>query len=119
MLPLARFLVNHMLMKHDVTHYDTLEVSPQACASVIKAAYRCLVQINHPDRNHGSTQTSERLAQINFAYSVLSDPYKRAHYDRSQAFCSPVRERRGRAVPTAARTPTSAPAQPGSRAFVF
>ena len=106
-------------MKHEVTHYDTLEVSPQASASVIKAAYRCLVQINHPDRNHGSTLASEQLAQINYAYSVLSDPYKRAHYDRIQASCSPALERRGRAVQTSASTQPSAPSQPVSRAFVF
>ena len=32
------------------TFYDTLEVRPRASAPVIKAAFRCLVQLNHPTK---------------------------------------------------------------------
>ena len=33
------------------TWYDALEVSTQSSAPVIKAAYRCLVQLNEPANN--------------------------------------------------------------------
>ncbi len=70
-------------MKHDTTLYDTLEVCPWASASVIKAAYRCLAQHHHPDKNPGSDSADERLAKINDAYAILSEPGKRQVYDRS------------------------------------
>ncbi len=70
-------------MKHDTTLYDALEVSPWASAFVIKAAYRCLAQHHHPDKNPGSHSAGERLAQINDAYAILSDPGRREVYDRS------------------------------------
>ena len=36
-----------------VSLYELLEVSPNASAAVIKAAYRCLVQQHHPDKKAG------------------------------------------------------------------
>lgn len=62
--------------------YELLEVSPKASAPVIKAAYRCLVQQFHPDRNPGDPACAERLALINQAYAVLADPLSRGRYDR-------------------------------------
>jgi len=87
--------------------YDVLQVSPQACDAVIRAAYRCLVQQFHPDRNP-SGDAGERLAEINQAYALLADPMRRARYDQKAGV---VRmEKRG----TGAR-PQAAP----PRAFVF
>jgi DnaJ-class molecular chaperone len=63
------------------TLYETLEVSPQASPSVIRAAYRCLAQHHHPDKHPNSDDAGQRLAQINFAYSVLADPVKRRRQD--------------------------------------
>lgn len=63
-------------------YYATLGVTPQAEDVVIKAAYRVLAQRYHPDRHSGSAEEATRkMAEINEAYAVLSDPLKRKDYD--------------------------------------
>lgn len=63
-------------------YYATLGVTPQAEDIVIKAAYRALAQRYHPDRFAGSANEANRkMAEINEAYGVLSDPVKRKAYD--------------------------------------
>ena len=62
--------------------YEILEVSPKARSAVIKAAYRCLVQECHPDRNPDDPGAGMRMSLINHAYSVLCDPLQRAKYDQ-------------------------------------
>ncbi len=80
------------------TLYETLEVSPRASPSVIRAAYRCLVQQHHPDKHLNSDDAGQRLAQINFAYSVLADPAKRRGYDIREGIDAAFVERRGQDV---------------------
>ncbi|KXS43297.1 MAG: chaperone protein DnaJ [Methanolobus sp. T82-4] len=62
-------------------YYKTLGVSSDASAAEIKRRYRELMVKYHPDRNH-SLGAEEMSKRINEAYSVLSDPLKRAQYDR-------------------------------------
>ena len=63
-------------------YYDILGVN-RGCDDVgIKAAFRKLAMEHHPDRNGGCEDASSRFKEINEAYSVLSDPQKRAAYDR-------------------------------------
>ncbi len=63
-------------------YYAILGVTPQAEDIVIKAAYRALAQRYHPDRLSGSVNEANRkMAEINEAYGVLSDPLKRKAYD--------------------------------------
>ncbi|TGC07884.1 J domain-containing protein [Methanolobus halotolerans] len=62
-------------------YYTTLGTSANASATEIKKRYRDLMVKYHPDRNH-SPEAEERSKKINEAYSVLSDPVKRAEYDR-------------------------------------
>ena len=66
-----------------MSHYDTLEVSPQASPEVIRAAYKSLMQRFHPDKNPGNGAIAQRAGLITLAYDTLSDPAKRAAYDHS------------------------------------
>ena len=82
-------------LKFEHTLYDVLEVSQRASFTVVKAAYRSLAQSHHPDKNLGQQESSgERLAEINNAYSVLSDPAKRSSYDQKLALGGTATERR-------------------------
>lgn len=61
--------------------YAILGVSANATDLEIKRAYRNLVKRYHPDRQSPEA-SHEQIAAINYAYDILSDPEKRAHYDR-------------------------------------
>jgi len=61
-------------------YYQTLQVHPEAEVEVIQAAYRRLAAKYHPDINK-APDAGERMAQINIAYEVLSDPQRRVEYD--------------------------------------
>lgn len=61
--------------------YAALGVAKDASQQDIKKAYRKLAQQLHPDANPGDKAAEERFKEVGFAYSVLSDPKKRAEYD--------------------------------------
>lgn len=63
-------------------YYELLGVSREASDSELKKAFRQLAMKYHPDRNQGEKASEEKFKEINEAYSCLSDPAKRAHYDR-------------------------------------
>ena len=63
-------------------YYDILGVQRGADEAALKSAFRKQAMEHHPDRNGGSEEASSRFKEINEAYSVLSDPQKRAAYDR-------------------------------------
>lgn len=69
-------------MTSNPDYYQVLGVTSSADASEIKRAYRKLAHELHPDKNKGDKQAEERFKQVSRAYAVLSDPQKRAHYDR-------------------------------------
>jgi molecular chaperone DnaJ len=61
--------------------YDLLGVARDASQEEIKRAFRKLAMQYHPDRN-AAEDAEDRFKEINAAYEVLSDPDKRAKYDR-------------------------------------
>lgn len=63
-------------------YYELLGVPRTATAADLKKAFRGLALKHHPDRNQGNKEAEDKFKEINEAYSVLSDPEKRAHYDR-------------------------------------
>ena len=62
--------------------YEILGVDQNADLDTIKRAYRKLVQLYHPDKAGNSPENTERFAKICKAYEILSDPDKRALYDK-------------------------------------
>jgi curved DNA-binding protein len=64
---------------HD--YYQSLGVGRNASPEEIRKAYRKLAMKYHPDRNRGK-DAEEKFKEINEAYEVLSDPQKRARYDK-------------------------------------
>lgn len=65
-------------------YYEVLGVPRDASAEALKKAYRKLALEWHPDRHRGAAaeRAEARFKQINEAYEVLSDPAKRAKYDK-------------------------------------
>lgn len=67
------------------THYENLKVAQNAPEEVVRAAYRAMSLLYHPDRNGGSADAHKIMQIINDAYAVLSDPLERALYDQKLA----------------------------------
>ena len=63
-------------------YYEVLQVSREASDQELKASYRKLAMLYHPDRNPNNPEAEERFKACSEAYQVLSDPEKRAAYDR-------------------------------------
>ena len=62
-------------------YYEVLGVEKNASANDIKKAYRKLAIQYHPDKNPDDKNAEEKFKEAAEAYSVLSDPDKRARYD--------------------------------------
>lgn len=62
-------------------YYEILGVNRNATADDIKSAFRSLARKHHPDVSK-EADAEARFKEINEAYGVLSDPEKRATYDR-------------------------------------
>ena len=63
-------------------YYEVLGVERSAVDGELKIAFRKLAMQHHPDRNGGDKQAEHRFKELNEAYTILSDPQKRAAYDR-------------------------------------
>ncbi|KAI0084125.1 hypothetical protein BDY19DRAFT_973971 [Irpex rosettiformis] len=71
-------------------YYELLQVDENATADEIKKSFRKLALIHHPDKNHANVEeATERFAEIQQAYEVLSDEQERAWYDSHRASLIP------------------------------
>jgi DnaJ-class molecular chaperone len=66
------------------TPYEVLGVKPDANVDEIRKVYRKLAKQFHPDLNPGKPEAEARFKSISAAYDLLSDPDKRARYDRGE-----------------------------------
>lgn len=72
-------------------YYEILEVDQKASQEIIEKAYRILVKRYHPDLQ--GNEYEKEMKEINEAYAVLSDEYKRNQYDEQlQAETIPILE---------------------------
>ncbi|MBP7469246.1 MAG: molecular chaperone DnaJ [Thauera sp.] len=63
-------------------YYEVLGVNRDAGDDEIKKAYRKLAMKHHPDRNPDNKDAEEKFKEAKEAYEMLSDPQKKAAYDR-------------------------------------
>jgi molecular chaperone DnaJ len=63
-------------------YYAILGVGRDADDKTLKAAFRKKAVQHHPDKNPGDAGAEAKFKEVNEAYSILSDPEKRAAYDR-------------------------------------
>ena len=64
--------------------YQVLGITKSASADDIKAAFRRLAKQYHPDLNPGNAEAAAKFKDISAAYDLLSDPQKRARFDRGE-----------------------------------
>ena len=91
-------------------YYQVLGVSKETALPDIKKAYRKLARKFHPDLNPGDKTAEARFKEIQEAYSVLSDPKKRAQYDQFGDLGG---------VPPGAGAGPGGPGRPGFEGFDF
>jgi DnaJ-class molecular chaperone len=63
-------------------YYEILGVARDATPEAIKKAYRGMARKHHPDVNPGDKTAEKKFKEVQQAYDILSDPEKRALYDR-------------------------------------
>ena len=76
-------------MARQQDHYHLLGIRSDATPAQIRSAYRRAARTHHPDLNPGDTDAADRFKQVQEAYEVLSDPARRAAYDRPAPSPSP------------------------------
>ncbi len=86
--------------------YRLLHVQPDAAPEVVKAAYRALIALHHPDK--GGDHATASL--INDAYAVVGDAVRRAEYDAQRAARNSRAGVRGHSATRADASPSPTPA---------
>jgi curved DNA-binding protein CbpA len=103
--------------------YRRLDVASEASAEQIGRAYRRLAHSLHPDAHPEAPDAAVRFREITEAYEILSNPARRARYDRDRQPSTPadVRPRRPAANPrtTTPVTPRRTPGRPAHQPTVI
>ncbi|KAG0136609.1 hypothetical protein HOY82DRAFT_49540 [Tuber indicum] len=79
--PAQKAAVNRVRKCKATAYYDILDIKVEATEGEIKKAYRKLALVMHPDKN-GAPGADEAFKLVSRAFQVLSDPDKRALFDR-------------------------------------
>lgn len=101
------------------THYQVLGVTPDASSEQVRRAHRQLARVLHPDTQAGLSPAERALAdrrmrEVNAAWTVLSDPVRRAEYDHQvRAAAARPTNRSTSSGATAARATTTRSAATG------
>lgn len=92
-------------------YYAILQVPHTASPAQIRRAYRRLARQHHPDLNPDAPEAVERQRDLNEAYAVLSNPARRAAYERerARAAASPASVRASPAPGAPSAWPTDRP----------
>ena len=64
-----------------IDYYKILEISSSAGSGEVKAAFRRLAKLYHPDKDQNNKDAAEKFWQIKQAYETLINPAKRLKYD--------------------------------------
>jgi hypothetical protein len=72
-----------------VDYYQVLGVKHTASSEEIKAAYKRLARLQHPDLNGGSAEGAQAFVQLSHARDILIDPKRRAEYDAQRHAAAP------------------------------
>lgn len=64
--------------------YEVLGLKKGAGSEEVKKAYRKLARTLHPDLNPGNKEAEDRFKDVSAAYDFLSDPDRKARYDRGE-----------------------------------
>lgn len=71
-----------MQARRTLDPYTTLGVTRDASPLQVARAHRRLAKRHHPDLHEGATDAAQRMRRINEAWFILSNPVRRADYDR-------------------------------------
>ena len=65
-------------------YYKILEIDRKASKEEIRASYRRLAKLHHPDKNLEKGESEEKFKEINEAYEIISNDILRHEYDQYQ-----------------------------------
>src|ERR1700752_1051648 len=81
--------LRHTAAKAMVDYYEVLGVANTASLKEIKAAYKRLARLRHPDLNGGSAEAAQAFVQLSHARKILIDPKNPAGYDAQRHAAAP------------------------------
>jgi curved DNA-binding protein CbpA len=100
-------------------YYDLLEIAPDSPAEEVKRSFRAQIARYHPDKvqhlgREFQSMAADRAAELTEAYRILSDPGRRAEYDRALAEGGATTSSPGGSEPTTVRHQGASDPQPAS-----